>query len=157
MNSTQATAGELIKKARKQAKLTQKQLATKYGIPTRSLEDWETNRHSCPNYVVTLLLHCLEIDFPTETVTKPAEPVYTFTDKYGKPLPQKLADLFRAEFLSGKVQEQPECSQDFYGETILTAGKRGKLYLCTDPKPNIDLNPEQEIPMGFEFRVIKEV
>lgn len=150
------THGEKIRNARKRAGLTQKQLSIKYNIPLRSIEDWETNKHKCPDYVTNLLLRCMALDYPTDTKRilsepKPTEPTYTFYDQFGKPLPQKLADLVRKEFLAGRVQAQDEYGENFYGELVPTTSKLGKLYQCTD----IEL--DCEIPFGFLFRVIKEV
>lgn len=165
MKSIDNTAGEMIRNARKQAGLTQQQLSDKYGMSLRTIESWEGSVRVPPEYVLNLLLRCLAIDFPTEpvqdlsepkAVSKPAEPTYVFTDPYGKPLSPKLTELVKIEFTADKVAEQPEHTQDFYGESIPTTSKKGKLYLCTDPKPSLDLDPENEIPMGFMFRV-KEV
>jgi hypothetical protein len=103
------------------------------------------------------------MDFPTtgaepvlseqEQSTKPAEPNYTFTDEYGKPLSAKIEELVRVEYEAGKVQLQPEKQeQNFYDDLVNTRSKgKGKLYQCTD------IDPESELSFGFMFRVIKEV
>lgn len=108
-------------------------------------------------------LACVTVNIPTEqevlseqepVIEQPAkaEPTYTLTDQYGKPLLPKLEELVRVEYEAGKVQLQPEPQeQDFYGDLVDTKWKRkGKLYQCT----HIDL--DSEIPFGFTFRVIKE-
>lgn len=58
------TAGERIRQARKAAGLTQKQLCEKYGIPRRSLEDWERCKYEPPGYVLNLLLDRITLDYP---------------------------------------------------------------------------------------------
>jgi len=58
------TAGERIRNARKTAGLTQQQLATKYGIPIRTLSDWERLKFAPPDYVLNLLLDRIAIDHP---------------------------------------------------------------------------------------------
>lgn len=58
------TAGERIRNARKQAGLTQVQLATKYGIPRRTLQDWEHCKYEPPGYVLNLLLDRIALDYP---------------------------------------------------------------------------------------------
>jgi len=155
------TAGEMIRQARKQAKLTQKQLSEKYEIPLSTLKDWEGGQHKCQPYVANLLLRCMTIDFPTESalseqepVTKPAEPTYIFSDQYTKrPLSAELAKIAREEFEADKVQLIKEYELDFYGDTVESKRRRkGKIYRCT----NSDYDPEREIPMGFEFLVITE-
>lgn len=78
-----------IKEARTQAKLTQTQLADRYGIPVRTLQDWESGRRTPPEYVVKLLLRCIEVDFgihlkaTTDTGTVPK---YTLTYTDDRPL-----------------------------------------------------------------------
>jgi DNA-binding transcriptional regulator YiaG len=62
---------EKIRTARKQAGLTQQQLATRYDIPMRTLESWERALRKPPEYVLTLLLRCIEMDFNHED--EPAE------------------------------------------------------------------------------------
>lgn len=157
------TAGEMIRQARKKAKLTQKQLSEKYKIPLSTLKDWEGGQHKCQPYVANLLLRCMTIDFPIiaetalseqEQSTKPAEPTYIFCDQYTKrPLSAELAKIAREEFEAGKVQLLKEYEQDFYGDLVESKRRRkGKIYRCT----NSDYDPDREIPMGFEFLVIIE-
>lgn len=52
-----------IREVRRQAKLTQKQLAEHYDIPLRTLQDWETGKRKPPEYIVNLLLRCIAADF----------------------------------------------------------------------------------------------
>lgn len=53
-----------IKAARLQAGITQKQLADRYQIPLRTLQDYESDlRNTPPVYVENLLLRCMEIDY----------------------------------------------------------------------------------------------
>lgn len=58
------TAGEKIRNARKAAGLTQKQLSEKYGIPIRTLSDWERRKFEPPGYVLNLLLDRIKLDYP---------------------------------------------------------------------------------------------
>ncbi len=148
------TASEKLRTARKQAGLTQQQLADTYGIALRTIESWEGSKRTPPDYVLNLLLRCLAIDFPSkseQSLSVQIEPTYVFTDPYGKPLSDKLAWLVRIEYVAGRVQTIDEYAQDSYGDLVSTTSKRGKLYQCT----NIDL--DSELPFAFEFRVIKEV
>lgn len=41
-----------IREVRRQAKLTQKQLAEHYDIPLRTLQDWETGKRKPPEYII---------------------------------------------------------------------------------------------------------
>lgn len=154
-----------IRIARKAAGLTQQQLADKYKIPLRTVVDWDRGVRTPPEYLKDLLLRCIAIDFPTEPVQalseqvpalKPVEsepvkkPAYTYFDEYGKPLPQKLAELVHTEFVEGRVQLEPEYGQDFHGEPVTSTSRRvGKLYSCTKTK----FSDGSEISVGFNFRV----
>lgn len=146
---------EMIRNARKQAGLTQQQLSDKYKIPVRTLVDWERMMRTPPEYVVDLLLRCMAVDFPMEQnlLQSNQQNQLILTDKYGKPLSQKLAELVRIEYEAGRVEPQPDKQeQDFYGDPVMAKSKgKGKLYQCT----HIDL--DSEIPFAFEFRIIKEV
>ena len=41
--------------------------AALYGIPYRTLQDWESGRSSPPAYVLPLLERCVKQDFPAAT------------------------------------------------------------------------------------------
>ena len=56
-----------IKELREKYELTQAKLSELYGIPKRSIENWEAGCRKPPEYVVTLLEKCLEVDFTEET------------------------------------------------------------------------------------------
>ena len=42
--------------------LTQRALADRFGIPLRTVEDWSTGKHKCPDYVVRMIYTILEND-----------------------------------------------------------------------------------------------
>lgn len=44
-----------VKEIRNLTGLSQQSFADKYGIPKRSIENWETGLRKCPEYVVKLL------------------------------------------------------------------------------------------------------
>lgn len=44
-----------IKEMRTAAGMTQKAFSEYFGIPKRTIEDWEGDRRSCPAYVLTLI------------------------------------------------------------------------------------------------------
>lgn len=82
-----------IKEARTQAKLTQMQLSERYGIPVRTLQDWESGRRTPPAYVVTLLLRCIEVDFGIHLkATADDRPVQKYTLTYADDRPLSLQD-----------------------------------------------------------------
>ena len=44
-----------VKEMRTAAGMTQKAFSEYFGIPKRTIEDWEGDRRSCPAYVLTLI------------------------------------------------------------------------------------------------------
>lgn len=84
--------GDMIREARKQAKLTQQQLSDRYQIPRRSLQDWEGNKHTPPAYVVAMLVRCLEADYGVRVEAQPTSPNQTYTLTYTDGTPLSLAD-----------------------------------------------------------------
>lgn len=51
-----------IKEIRKLSGLSQAKFSEKYGIPKRSLENWESGSRKCPDYVTTLLERVVKED-----------------------------------------------------------------------------------------------
>lgn len=159
------TIADTIRTARKQAGLTQQQLSTHYSIPARTLCDWETSKRTPPEYLVTLLLRCMTLDFPmaVESLSEEPKPAslpieteqeqlapkpvkktdYVFCNTYGKPLASDLAELALREFVAGRVQKVEEVDEE--EEPIENV--RGTLFICTAP------DFERGVPFGFEFRV----
>lgn len=81
-----------IKEARVQAGLTQKQFAERYGIPVRSLEDWESNRRKPPVYVVNLILRCVEVDFNINLKEQSVSAAQSFILTYADSKPLNMRD-----------------------------------------------------------------
>lgn len=77
----------MLKDAIKQAKLTQQQFTERYGIPRTTLQDWLANKHLPPEYMLNLLLRCIEVDYDIviEDKTKTI-PQFTITYLDGTPL-----------------------------------------------------------------------
>lgn len=53
-----------IKEIREKTGLSQAKFGERYGIPTRTIENWETGSRVPPQYVVELLRRVVEMDFP---------------------------------------------------------------------------------------------
>ena len=51
-----------IKEIREYSGLSQAKFSEKYGIPKRSLENWESGSRKCPYYVVSLLERAVKAD-----------------------------------------------------------------------------------------------
>lgn len=144
-----------IKEARKKAGLTQLQLASFYGIPRRTVEDWERGVHEPPEYVANLLLRCLDYDFsPKEEPAEQSEPevlsapkTLTFLDNLGRPFKEPVLSAVKRAYDDGKVQDLGSDTFDY--DDNRRPDLKGKLYMITEPEIyNLD--------MGLTFYV-KEV
>lgn len=51
-----------LKKIRKETGLSQSKFAAKFGIPTRTLQEWEQGRKNPPNYVKEMIKKILELE-----------------------------------------------------------------------------------------------
>ena len=51
-----------IKDLRSRSNMTQKDFAEYFGIPKRTLEDWERGARKCPDYLVELMEYKLETE-----------------------------------------------------------------------------------------------
>lgn len=49
-----------IKQLRTLSGMTQKQFSNYFGIPLRTLEDWETEKSECKSYIISLIQYKLE-------------------------------------------------------------------------------------------------
>jgi len=140
----QQTSGQQLRAALKAAKLTQKQLATKYGIPLRTVEEWVGNRRT-PGYVLDLLLRCMAIDFPPvaqvlsekepEPITEPVPvPVqrerksnYTLHTDWGKRLTPEQTNFVEGELAGGRTAVVGE-SDDGSGWVQFRCETDGNIY-----------------------------
>lgn len=95
-----------IKKARTQAKLTQKQLCEKYQIPRRTLQDWENDKNTPPPYVMYPLLRCTAVDFGInfKGTGADADKTYTLTYADGTPLNDADEAYVREETKAKRVE-----------------------------------------------------
>jgi len=55
-----------IRELRDKTGLSRKKFSEKYGIPVRTLEEWESGRRTPPEYVVRLLGYVIEFDLISE-------------------------------------------------------------------------------------------
>ena len=100
------TIAERSKQARLKAGLTQKELCDRYGIPLRTLQGWEGGSRKPPEYVLNLLLRCIELDFspeaePTEQEDLSVPKKLIFLDHIGKPLKEPVSSAI-------PVQDDPQ-------------------------------------------------
>lgn len=62
------TAANLICNLRELTGLSQQAFSDKYGIPRRTLQDWEYGRRTPPEYVIKLLKRVVEEDFVNKEI-----------------------------------------------------------------------------------------
>lgn len=55
-----------IKRLRKEAGMTQQMFSDFFGIPVRTLQDWENERRTPPDYLVRLLPYKLKLEWDYE-------------------------------------------------------------------------------------------
>ena len=55
-----------IKEIRKRTGLSQAKFGEKYNIPKRTIEDWESEKRTPPEYVTALLERAVKEDFENE-------------------------------------------------------------------------------------------
>lgn len=68
-----------IKELRKSTGLPQAKFSKKYGIPRRTLEDWEADKRTPPDYVVDMLAYIVA----SENVNHKAWVFYEYRDRVG--------------------------------------------------------------------------
>lgn len=141
-----------IKQARLKAGLTQKELCDRYEIPLRTLQGWEGGSRKPPEYVLNLLLRCIELDFspeaePTEQEDLSVPKKLIFLDLIGRPLKEPVLSAVKQAYDDRKVQYIPVT--DYEGNDTGEESLKGKLYMVLAPE-------EYGLDMGFEFKV-KEV
>ena len=65
-NGKATEAKDEIKRRRKEAGMTQKAFSEFFGIPVRTLQDWEAGVRTPPDYVVRLLPYKLNLEWDYE-------------------------------------------------------------------------------------------
>jgi len=147
------SVADRLRTARKRAGLTQQQLAKHYGISLRTVEAWERSLRTPPEYVLNLLLRCMELDFSPKAEVVEQEKILSapketiFLDQHGRPLKEPVLSAIKQAYDDRKVQYIPVT--DYEGNDTGEESLKGKLYMVLAPE-------EFGLDMGFEFRV-KEV
>lgn len=146
------SVADRLRTARKKAGLTQQQLAEHYGIALRTVEAWERGLRKPPEYVLTLLLRCIELDFnhegePAVQEVLSAPKKLIFTDHIGKPLKEPVLSAVKRAYADGKVQDLGNSTVDYDGN--YRPDPKGRLYMVLEPD-------KYGLDMGLTFYV-KEV
>lgn len=77
-------AHQIIKSLRQESGMTRKEFADYYGIPVRTLEDWEYARRTPPEYLIKLLSYKVKLDnIDKETINSEKENANIITDADG--------------------------------------------------------------------------
>ena len=87
-----------IKEIRELTGLSQKGFSEKYGIPCRSIENWESGQRQCPDYVLRLLEYKVKTEITMKTLSDAMKiQLQTYTNDY------QTAALY---FLDGRYELQ---------------------------------------------------
>lgn len=131
-----------IREARLKAGLTQQELCDRYGIPLRSLQGWESSSPKSsrkpPEYVVNLLLRCLDYDFSLKEGPQSAPEVLSapkqliFLDNIGRPIKEPKLSAIKQAYDDKKVQDLGNNTVDDEGN--YRPDPKGNLYLVTEPE-----------------------
>lgn len=109
-----------IKELRLKSEKTQVEFAKTYGIPERTIQDWELGRRIPPKYVVKLLEEAVDDDINGEKKDNINEPTMTITEMISR------LNLSVAQF--GKKYDIP-CSTIYCWESGRKKCKKYKLQL----------------------------
>lgn len=139
-----------LKEVRKMAGLTQQDLSKLYGIPKRTIEEWDRGAYEPPEYVANLLIDRIKADFLYDHSEKKkdlsAPKTKVFLDRIGRPLKEPVLSAVMKAYDDKKVQYIPLSD---YEEDTKDDERKGKLYMVLEPE-NYGLD------MGITFYV-KEV
>lgn len=64
---------EILIKAQKATGMTQKAFAEYFGIPVRTLQDWQAGKRKMPDYLLRLMIYKLEIEKKVEGLSEELE------------------------------------------------------------------------------------
>lgn len=64
---------EILKTAKTQSGMTQKEFAEYFGIPYRTVQDWFAGRRNMPDYVLRLMIYKLEMEKKVQGLSKELE------------------------------------------------------------------------------------
>ena len=62
--------GKEVKKLREKMGMNRREFSDYYGIPHRTVQDWEAEKRELPDYLLRLLKYRAEIECKTERVDK---------------------------------------------------------------------------------------
>lgn len=127
-----------LKEARTCAGLTQAEMAQRFEIPKRTIENWETGKRKCPVYVEKLIVEKLEeiIMVKSEEVAKKANEINELQDS----LPEvSVGDIVKlAEIWDGNG----DVPEDSYS------------YLLTEN--GMDLQSNYQVHINYVFDIVEE-
>lgn len=129
------TVAETLKEARLKAGLTRSQLFKKYRIPVSTIISWEKGERKPPEYVVSLLLRCMEIDYLSEESESVKRPTYTLHTSWGRTLTPEQTAYVEGE-IAGKRTVLVSEAEDGTGR---------KQYICENDGFLFELRPTKEV------------
>ncbi len=117
---------------REELGLNRKEFALEYGIPLRTIEDWEHGKRKMPSYLLRLLTYKVKLDKLNETkVTDEAKNVNVICDAEGK----KIVLINDIRFKSRRMinwEEVEEYIKEYIGTCFIIAETSEKIYIGSD-------------------------
>ncbi|MBP3609379.1 MAG: helix-turn-helix transcriptional regulator [Lachnospiraceae bacterium] len=137
---------ETLCSLRKMAGMNRKEFSEEYGIPYRTIEDWEHGKRKMPEYVLRLLAYKVRIDaLQKENKKKEARNVQIITDTEGR----KIVLINDIRFKGKKREEWKEVEKyltEYVGNYYEIEESAEKIYIDTD-FPDEYANSESRIAL----------
>lgn len=74
--------GKEVKELREKMGMNRREFSDYYGIPYRTVQDWEAEKRELPDYLLRLLKYRAEIECRIERVDNNRYPLYIFCNKH---------------------------------------------------------------------------
>lgn len=118
-----------LKKLREEAGLNRREFAEEFGIPLRTVEDWEAGRRKMPGYLLRLILYKVSIEkLGKKSVEEPSGNVNIICDAEGK----KIVLINDIRFKGKKREEWDEVEaylKEYVGQYYEIAETAEKVYI----------------------------
>lgn len=121
-----------LKKLRDETGLNRREFAEEFGIPLRTVEDWEAGKRKMPEYLLRLMVYKVKVEkISKQTVEEPLRNVNIICDAEGK----KLVLINDIRF-KGKTREEwnevEEYLKEYVGQYYEIAETSEKVYIDSD-------------------------
>ena len=130
-----------IKEIRTEMKLSQQRFGDKFGIPKRTIQDWESGKHKAPDYIIDMINKIVQF----EKLVPMAYVFHEYRDSWGRGSEEvfndrKITAIFQPHLFTR--------TRDFYKEFAESLSLVDEVLLC-------DIYPAREEPIpGITSEII---